>query len=157
MRTKKVLLSETEVLNVARHFDFLEHSLCCMLYKVCNDRLIEPTTMSNVIGWLNLKDANPPICIKSKQKTRCCYLFKEISNYIINKQYKDEWILLMLKSVGISEKHYNAHTYEVGATKLEEDLNLIADIKLAIKRAALYSENYAKLSQYLNSEDKEES
>ena len=113
--------------------------------------------MSNVIGWLNLKGANPPICIKSKQKTRCCYLFKEISNYIINKQYKDEWILLMLKSVGISEKHYNAHTYEVGATKLEEDLNLIADIKLAIKRAALYSENYAKLSQNLNSEDKEES
>lgn len=83
--------------------------------------------------------------------------FKEISNFIINKQYKDEWILLMLKSVGISEKHYNAHTYEVGATKLEEDLNLIADIKLAIKRAALYSENYTKLSQNLNSEDKEES
>ena len=79
MRTKKVLLSEAEVLSVARHFDFLEHSLCCMLYKVCNDRLIEPTTMSNVIGWLNLKGANPPICIKSKQKTRCCYLFKEIS------------------------------------------------------------------------------
>lgn len=139
MRTKKTEIPQDEVLQTARRFDLLDCSLCFMLYHVRNDRLIEYTTMTNVVCWLNLRDPDPPIIVKSKEKTRCCYFFKAVSEHLVNRQFKDEWIRMMLKSVGISESHYKAHTYEVGISNPTADKKLKADINEAIKRAKSFN------------------
>lgn len=145
MRIKKKI-SEKEVLQTAKWFDFMETPLCIMFYNLCNGVNIESTTMSNFIDWMNLKNPNPPISVLPGEKTRCCYFIKQASEHLINKQFKDTWISMVLKKAGISESHYKSHNYEVGIDKSnEKDIMLIKGIPEAVKKANCFKSQLLSL------------
>lgn len=143
MRTLESLAPQEELLLTARHFDLINLAHCFMLYEVCNDRLIESVTMSNFVGWLNLKEPDPPICFKRGEKTRCCYFIKKVSECLTNKRFKDTWIEMMLDSIGITLAHYKAHTYEVGINE-KNNRKLVEDLNYAIKQSAILCEDMDK-------------
>lgn len=150
MRVRKTSITEEDILTTAKRFDLMPATLCIMLYHLCNGNNIEPTTMSNFINWLNLKDTNPQVSPLLGEKTRCCYLFREVSEHIINKQYKEQWISMMLKRTGISMSHFKSHTYEVGLDKSnEKDMMLIKGIPEAVEKAKCYSEALKSSGTYI--------
>lgn len=100
-------------LQTARQIDFVDVFLCCKLYDICNDNLIAGTSRSNFVCWLNLRPTDPPILLLPREKTRLSYFIKEVSEHLIIKQFKNDWISIMLKTCGVSKEHYDKHCHEV--------------------------------------------
>lgn len=102
-----------ETLRTAAYIDLVDVGLCFLLYKLCNGKLIEPTSQINFVNWMNLRPTNPPIKFRSREKTRCCYMIKQISDHLLASMYKQVWIETMLESLCISLDHYNKHSQDV--------------------------------------------
>ena len=127
-----------ETLKTAAYIDLVDVGLCLLLYNLCNGELIESTSKINFVNWLNLKPTNPPIKFRSREKTRCCYMIKQISDHLLAPVYKEAWIEKMLKSLGISQDHYNKHRQDVIHDRhIEKNKELIKGLDDACRGSSL--------------------
>lgn len=101
----------------AKQIDMVDVYLCCKLYDICNDNMIAGTTRSNFVCWMNLRPTEPAIQLLPREKTRFSYFVKVVSEHLLIKQFKNEWIDAMLVSCDVPRAHYDKHNFEVPCNK----------------------------------------
>jgi len=130
------MTNQEKLLQTSKLIDLIDVALCFKLYDVCNDNLIESTTRSNFICWLNLKPTDPPICLLPREKTRFSYFVNVVAEHLIIKQFKPHWIDAMLKSCNVPRAHYDKHNYEVPCDlHVKKNQDLVEGIEHAIQEA----------------------
>lgn len=130
------MIPQDKIYQTAQYLDLIDVALCYMLFDVCNEKLIEATTMSNFINWMNMKPTMPEIKMRPREKTRCCYMLKVVMEHILIKEFKNQWLDTMLASLGISRSFCDKHSYEVACdTHIDRNEDLVEDLKDAFKKA----------------------
>lgn len=80
------------------------------IYSFCaKHELFNPINPYDFIGFLNIRESQMPVTVRSMKKAKACYMIYRLSQYLSVPTLKEQWITAILSTCGITRTYYDTH------------------------------------------------
>ena len=100
-----LLLRETSKLTL-----FVSINMGAKIYSFCaKHEIFNPVNPLDFIEFLNIRETQMPIKVRSMKKAKVCYMIYRLSEYLLVPTLKEQWISAILSTFGIDRTYYDTH------------------------------------------------
>ncbi len=134
---RRLVMSKRAALNATMmEMDIIDITTCTFLWMACNDKQFEYMSGTDFMCFLNLKELEHPVKVRSKEKLRVCYIISKLEMSIQPFQRARGWAIEVLKTCNISYAYYEKHRSDyVGIGQTLENIDFIKTIDKAFDDA----------------------